>query len=324
MQRIKLGGQGLEVSAQGLGCIGMTWAYGRGDEQSGLDTIHRALDLGVTFLDTAEVYWLYTNERLVGRAVAGRRDQFEIATLSPSSSRRRPRLPHRSDPVRRRSSRRRLAPLEPALPGGGAAAEHRAGRPGASGGGGAGRHSRAARAGVGARERARHRADPRYQASRAGVRERRRGRHRTERRRRGGTRSGDPRRVGRRGPVPRRGDGADQRLDSCPHPSHRFQGFNRGHLKRVAGTPTWPLARRRFMSGWCGARTCITRQCRRDRRGRAGLCTYGTRSTAQPDRRVPNVVLCMICDPARAGEPPPAHSRCPSLKTRRRRPPSES
>ena len=80
MQRIKLGGQGLEVSAQGLGCMGMTWAYGGGDEQSGLDTIHRALDLGVTFLDTAEVYGPYTNERLVGRAVAGRRDQFEIAT----------------------------------------------------------------------------------------------------------------------------------------------------------------------------------------------------------------------------------------------------
>jgi aryl-alcohol dehydrogenase-like predicted oxidoreductase len=80
MQRRKLGSQGLEVSAQGLGCMGMTWAYGGGDEQSGLDTIHRALELGVTFLDTAEVYGPYTNERLVGRAVAGRRDQFEIAT----------------------------------------------------------------------------------------------------------------------------------------------------------------------------------------------------------------------------------------------------
>jgi aryl-alcohol dehydrogenase-like predicted oxidoreductase len=80
MQRRKLGGQGLEVSAQGLGCMGMTWAYGTGDEQSGLDTIHRALELGVTFLDTAEVYGPYTNERLVGRAIAGRRDQVEIAT----------------------------------------------------------------------------------------------------------------------------------------------------------------------------------------------------------------------------------------------------
>ena len=80
MRRTKLGAQGLEVSAQGLGCMGMTWAYGGGDEQAGLDTIDRALELGVTFLDTAEVYGPYTNERLVGRAIAGRRDQFEIAT----------------------------------------------------------------------------------------------------------------------------------------------------------------------------------------------------------------------------------------------------
>ena len=58
----------------------MTWAYGRGDEQSGLATIHRALELGITFLDTAEVYGPYTNEELVGRAIAGRRDEFEIAT----------------------------------------------------------------------------------------------------------------------------------------------------------------------------------------------------------------------------------------------------
>ena len=80
MDRRTLGGQGLEVSAEGLGCMGMTHAYGTGDEQSGLQTIHRALDLGVTFLDTAEVYGPYTNEQLVGRAVAGRRDEFEIAT----------------------------------------------------------------------------------------------------------------------------------------------------------------------------------------------------------------------------------------------------
>jgi aryl-alcohol dehydrogenase-like predicted oxidoreductase len=80
MRRTKLGSQGLEVSAQGLGCMGMTWAYGGGDEKSGADTIHRALELGVTFLDTAEVYGPYTNERLVGRAIAGRREKFEIAT----------------------------------------------------------------------------------------------------------------------------------------------------------------------------------------------------------------------------------------------------
>jgi aryl-alcohol dehydrogenase-like predicted oxidoreductase len=60
--------------------MGMTWAYGAGDERSGEATIHRALELGITFLDTAEVYGPYTNEELVGRAIAGRRDEFEIAT----------------------------------------------------------------------------------------------------------------------------------------------------------------------------------------------------------------------------------------------------
>jgi aryl-alcohol dehydrogenase-like predicted oxidoreductase len=80
MQRRKLGSQGMEVSAQGLGCMGMTHAYGAGDEKSGLKTIHRALELGVTFLDTAEIYGPHTNERLVGRAIAGHRDEFEIAT----------------------------------------------------------------------------------------------------------------------------------------------------------------------------------------------------------------------------------------------------
>jgi aryl-alcohol dehydrogenase-like predicted oxidoreductase len=80
MQRRKLGSQGLEVSAQGLGCMGMSYAYGTGDEESGLRTIHRALELGVTLLDTAEVYGPHANERLVGRAIAGHRDQVEIAT----------------------------------------------------------------------------------------------------------------------------------------------------------------------------------------------------------------------------------------------------
>jgi aryl-alcohol dehydrogenase-like predicted oxidoreductase len=90
MDRRKLGSQGLEVSAEGLGCMGMSWAYGAGDEESGLATIHRALELGITFLDTAEIYGPYTNELLVGRAVAGRRAEFEIATkfgfvVNPSS-----------------------------------------------------------------------------------------------------------------------------------------------------------------------------------------------------------------------------------------------
>jgi aryl-alcohol dehydrogenase-like predicted oxidoreductase len=80
MDRRTLGSQGLEVSAQGLGCMGMTWAYGAPEEGLGLETIERALELGVTFLDTAEIYGPHTNERLVGRAIAGRRDEVEIAT----------------------------------------------------------------------------------------------------------------------------------------------------------------------------------------------------------------------------------------------------
>jgi aryl-alcohol dehydrogenase-like predicted oxidoreductase len=75
-----LGSQGLEVSAEGLGCMGMTWAYGAGDEEAGAATIERALDLGVTFLDTAEVYGPYDNEELVGRAIAGRREEVELST----------------------------------------------------------------------------------------------------------------------------------------------------------------------------------------------------------------------------------------------------
>jgi len=70
----------LTVSAMGLGCMGMSEFYGTGDEQQGLDTIRRALDLGVTFLDTADMYGPFTNERLVGRAVTGRRDEVQLAT----------------------------------------------------------------------------------------------------------------------------------------------------------------------------------------------------------------------------------------------------
>jgi aryl-alcohol dehydrogenase-like predicted oxidoreductase len=80
MQQRELGTSGLSVSAIGLGCMGMTWAYGAADEDEGIATIHRALDLGVTFLDTAEQYGPYTNEQLVGRAIAGRRDEVVLAT----------------------------------------------------------------------------------------------------------------------------------------------------------------------------------------------------------------------------------------------------
>ncbi|MFL5882086.1 MAG: aldo/keto reductase [Actinomycetes bacterium] len=80
MEQRTLDGQGLVVSAQGLGCMGMSQSYGPGDDRESVATIHRALDLGMTFLDTADVYGPYTNERLVGRAIAGRRDEVVLAT----------------------------------------------------------------------------------------------------------------------------------------------------------------------------------------------------------------------------------------------------
>ncbi|WP_242342566.1 aldo/keto reductase [Anaeromyxobacter terrae] len=76
----KLGRLGLEVSALGLGCMGMSQSYGAADEAESVATIHRALELGVTFFDTAEVYGPFRNEELLGRALAGRRDRVVIAT----------------------------------------------------------------------------------------------------------------------------------------------------------------------------------------------------------------------------------------------------
>jgi aryl-alcohol dehydrogenase-like predicted oxidoreductase len=70
----------LTVSAQGLGCMGMSEFYGTGDQAEAERTIHRALDLGVTFLDTADMYGPFTNERLVGQAIAGRREEVTLAT----------------------------------------------------------------------------------------------------------------------------------------------------------------------------------------------------------------------------------------------------
>jgi aryl-alcohol dehydrogenase-like predicted oxidoreductase len=76
----KLGRQGLEVSMIGLGCMGMSQAYGPADESESIATLHRAIELGCTFLDTAEVYGPYANEELLGRALKGRRDQVTLAT----------------------------------------------------------------------------------------------------------------------------------------------------------------------------------------------------------------------------------------------------
>ncbi len=80
MQIRKLGSQGLAVSALGLGCMGMNWAYGPADEKESIATLERALELGVTFFDTAEAYGPFKNEELLGRALKGKRDQIVLAT----------------------------------------------------------------------------------------------------------------------------------------------------------------------------------------------------------------------------------------------------
>jgi aryl-alcohol dehydrogenase-like predicted oxidoreductase len=80
MEQRQLGTQGLTVPAIGLGCMGMSAFYGSADEDEAIATIHRAIELGVNFIDTAELYGPYANEELIGKAAAGRRDELLIAT----------------------------------------------------------------------------------------------------------------------------------------------------------------------------------------------------------------------------------------------------
>src|SRR5690348_4686057 len=80
MEHRVLGAGGIRVSALGLGCMGMTSGYGTRDDDASLETLDRALELGIDFLDTSDVYGPYTNEELLGRALRGRRDRVVLAT----------------------------------------------------------------------------------------------------------------------------------------------------------------------------------------------------------------------------------------------------
>ncbi|NGZ83263.1 aldo/keto reductase [Duganella aceris] len=104
MKQRGLGNQGLIVSAQGLGCMGMSNTYGPADEAESIATLHRAIDLGVNFFDTAEVYGPYHNEELLGRALKGRRQEVILATKFGFDLREGARLGVTSDPARIRAA----------------------------------------------------------------------------------------------------------------------------------------------------------------------------------------------------------------------------
>ena len=80
MKTVALGSQGLTVTVEGLGAMGMSAFYGGRDDEESAATLHRALDLGVTLIDTAEIYGPFLNEQLIGKTIGSRRDEFTLAT----------------------------------------------------------------------------------------------------------------------------------------------------------------------------------------------------------------------------------------------------
>ena len=80
MKILKLGSQGLHTSQLGLGCMGMSEFYGAHDDHESINVIHKAIDMGITFLDTSDAYGPHTNEVLVGKALRGKRDRVTLAT----------------------------------------------------------------------------------------------------------------------------------------------------------------------------------------------------------------------------------------------------
>src|SRR5690242_20063015 len=113
MQKRRLGENGLEVSAMGLGCMGMSEFYGPGDDSESIATIHRALKLGVNFLDTADMYGPYKNEELVCKAIRGRRNEIVLATKVRHRARRRRRVSRDQRSTRLRAFGLRWQPETP-------------------------------------------------------------------------------------------------------------------------------------------------------------------------------------------------------------------
>src|SRR3989454_862541 len=244
MQQRKLGAEGLVVSALGLGCMGMSEFYGSRDDAESIATIHRALDLGITFLDTADVYGPFTNEQLVGRAIRGRREQLVLATKfgnvrgpdggwlgingrpeyvrqACDASLQRLGVNHidlyyqhrvdRTVPIEETVGA--MAPQQPPLPGGELPEEPGPGRARGSDRAGEGLHAVAARPRLAAGAGRRRGADPRHQAAALPRGERSRRGDRADRGRLAADQRGRVQGRDGRKPLPRGGVGTGQRVD---------------------------------------------------------------------------------------------------------------